>query len=72
MTEYEKYQLQWMIDHRYSLEDFVRELKWYAEHGSSSHDLLTIFADWQNEYGFNGEIYSSEAEYYDNEYKEIK
>lgn len=67
MTEYEKYQLRWMIEHGYSLEDFIRELKWYTKHGSNNDDLLTVFTDWQREYGFNGEIYVCEEEYYDNE-----
>ena len=26
MTAYQKYQLQWMIDHGYSLQDLMREL----------------------------------------------
>lgn len=26
MTEYQKYQLQWMIDHGYSLDDLIQEL----------------------------------------------
>lgn len=67
MTDYERYQLNWMIEHGYSLEDFVRELSWYAKQGTED-DLLTVFSDWQNECGFNGEGFVCEDEYYDNEY----
>lgn len=68
MTDYERYQLNWMIEHGYSLEDFVRVLSWYVQHSGAEDGLLTVFAKWQNEYGFNGEIYACEDEYYDNEY----
>lgn len=67
MTEYEKYQLQWLIDHEHSLEDFVRELNWYAKQGTEDN-LLPVFSDWQREYGFNGEIFVCEEEFYDNEH----
>lgn len=74
MTLYEIYQLQWMIEHGYSLEDFVKELSKelnYAKQGVDDN-LLTIFHDWERECGFNSEIYCSEEEFLDNEYKEIK
>lgn len=74
MTEYEKYQLAWMIDHGYSLTDFVNELIPYANEISSVEPFANLgycikegFYDLANGGGLNGELWVCEAEWETNE-----
>ena len=69
MNEYEKYQLQWLMEHGYSLADFVKALIPYANEVSSiepdanlAYCLEEGFYDFKNE-GFNGDIWLSEEEW---------
>lgn len=69
MSEYEKYQLQWMIDHGYSLNDLVQELQ---DMQNSTEDCGRIFApiselynEWVADIGFSSEIWACEAEWRD-------
>lgn len=43
LTGYEKYQLEWMIEHGYSLEDLMRELEYYTDYIS----VIKLFRDWE-------------------------
>lgn len=63
ITEYQKYQLQWMIDHGFSLEDLIQELDKLREESDSDMSLESIFADWEYGYGFGSEIWVCEAEW---------
>lgn len=72
MTNYEKYKLQWLIDHNYSLNDLIQELEdcinqqfWLSS--DPKINLSKTFKDWELNTGFNSEIYVCEEEYYDTE-----
>lgn len=72
MTNYEKYQLQWLIDHNHSLTELIQELEDYInqEFWLSSDPKINLskaFKDWELDTGFNSEIYVCEEEYYDTE-----
>ena len=69
MNEYEKYQLQWLMEHGYSLADFVKALIPHVNEVSSiepdanlAYCLQEGFYDFKNE-GFNGDIWLSEEEW---------
>lgn len=66
LSDYEKFQYQWLIDHDYSLLDLIKSLDKYQP----SMNLLNTFEDWEYEQGFDGQIYPSAGEYYDNKYFE--
>ena len=74
MTDYEKYQLQWMIDHGYSLTDLVNEIIPYANevssvepHANLGYCIKEGFYDLANGSGFNGELWVCEEEWETNE-----
>ena len=74
MTDYEKYQLQWMIDHGYSLTDLVNEIIPYANevssvepHANLGYCIKEGFYDLANGRGFNGELWVCEEEWETNE-----
>lgn len=62
MTEYQKYQLQWMINHGFSLKDLIQELDELREESDPDMSLESIFADWEFGYGFGSEIWACESE----------
>ena len=55
ITDYEKYQLQWMIDHGHSLQELMNVL------ADTANENLSMggFEIFQNEVGFSGEIWAS-------------
>lgn len=68
MSDYEKYQLQWLMDHGYSLKDLMAELTRLqyedpedAERVSTPIDRL--FAEWEADVGFGSEIWACEDEW---------
>lgn len=67
MTNYEKYQLQWMIDHNHSLTDLIQELEDYLNQDLTDVkiNLTQAFEEWELYNGFNSEIYVCEKEYND-------
>lgn len=69
MTNYETYQLQWLIDHNHSLTDLIQELEDYINQDSPDIkiNLSKAFKEWEFNTGFNSEIYVCEKEYYDAE-----
>ena len=72
MTDYQKYQLRWMIDHDYSLYDLLSELTrlQYDDPEDSariSSPVSELFDEWEADYGFGSEIWACEEEWRDND-----
>lgn len=69
MTPYQKYKLQWLIDHNYSLDDLIQELEDYINQESSDIkiNLSKAFKEWESDIGFKSEIYACEEEFNDAE-----
>ena len=63
MTGYQKYQLQWMIDHNFSISDLIRSLNEYRIDCDPTDDLSEMFWQWEMDVGFGGEIWVCEAEW---------
>lgn len=61
LTDYERYQLEWMIEHGHSLKDFVQGLDLVDLDGVDC--LEDAYAIWEQDYGFGGEIFSNEREF---------
>lgn len=66
MSEYEKYQLQWMIDHGHSLKELIDELDLCQKDWDKYATVSDVFAAWENVIGFNGELWACEGEWLDN------
>ena len=54
--EYERFKLQWMIDHGYTLNDLVVELDKCLDEVDEDTSLQTVFDDWEYNFGFSSEI----------------
>lgn len=72
MTNYQKYQLQWMIDHECSLQDLIRELTdlQYSDPEDSdqiSESVDELFNQWESDIGFGGMLWACKDEWEDNE-----
>lgn len=57
MTEYQKYQLQWMIDHGYSLDDLIQELTNMQYDDPEDSDRIStpiseLYDEWVIDVGF--------------------
>ena len=67
MTEYEKYQLEWLRSHGHSIRELIEELESYINEADMYVDnkvhLIEAFNDWENEIGFSSEIYACPKEY---------
>lgn len=63
-VSYENYQLQWMMDHGYSLQDLMRSMEEYFAEGDISgvKTCEDLFNKWQNEYGFHHELWACKEE----------
>lgn len=69
LTDYERYQLEWMIEHGHSLKEFVQGLDLVDRDGIDS--LEDAYAIWENDYGFGGEVFSNEREFKEEDLPEI-
>ncbi len=68
---YERYQLEWMIDHGHSIKDLMNALENHRQNTFGSN-LNELFNEWENEIGFKeSEIWACEEEWLDNEAQEI-
>lgn len=71
MTDYERYQLEWMIDHGHSLGELMTELTNLQNELEMTPGVnLTVadvFVTWDEDHGFGGEVWASEAEWRDAE-----
>ena len=65
---YEKYKLDWMLHHGYTLEDLISELSDCME--EANEDLVVVFDVWTSDYGFGSEIWVCFNEFIDNEYQD--
>lgn len=72
---YEKYKLDWMIRHGYSLRDLMEELATVQYRDPEDSDQITepvdkIFEAWEAEFGFNGELWVCYEEFLQAEYRD--
>lgn len=58
-TNYQNYQLQWMHDHAYSLEDLMMSLEKYRQN-TFGLTIPELFEEWKFNQGFDGEIWVCE------------
>jgi len=65
---YEKYQLDWMLRHGYTLTQLIGELSVCME--EANDDLETVFDVWEFDYGFGSEIWVCFDEFIVNEYQD--
>lgn len=68
MKKYQKYQLKWMIDHDYSLDDLVDALTELQYSDPEDIDQIStpvsdLFDQFVNEVGFDSEIWACEDEW---------
>lgn len=68
MSDYETFQLQWMIDREHSLRELMEELQRLQYEDPEDSDRIStpiteLFAEWEAERGFGSEIWPCEAEY---------
>lgn len=74
LTDYERYQLEWMIDHGHSLGELMNSIsmlqKDYEVAPDYNKTVDELFDIWGRDSGFGGEIFASEAEWRDAEGKE--
>lgn len=66
-TKYERYQLEWMIEHGHSLKELIDELTEYQNDlelaPGVNLSVAEVYDEWLHDRGFGGEIFSSEQEY---------
>jgi len=60
MTAYQKYQLQWMIDHDCSLDDLIAGMTQYQVDCKEFGRVDEIFNEWVYNVGFGGQYGSGE------------
>lgn len=70
ITPYEKYQLQWMIDHGYSLRDLMNALADFQYDDPEDSDHIStpvneLFYQWVDDVGFGSEVWACEQEWHD-------
>lgn len=67
MSNYEKYQLQWMINHDYSINRLIKELenmqyKDPEDKERMSTPISQLFEEWEKDIGFDSEIWACKEE----------
>ena len=66
MSEYEKYQLQWMVDHGHSIAELIDELdRVQMDWSDECESVSEIFKAWETDVGFSGEIWACKPEFDD-------
>ena len=68
MSEYQRYQLEWMIDHGFSLQDLMAELTKLQYDDPEDSDRIStsvneLFDEWESDIGFSSEIWACENEW---------
>ena len=69
-AQYEKYRLQWMLDHNHTLSELIDELQKLRDESDPNMSLQSVFKDWEFGYGFGSEIWPCFEEFLDCEYQE--
>lgn len=72
LTGYEKYQLEWMLKHGYSLTDLIQELQELQFSDPEDSDRIStpvseLFDEFVQDRGFGSEIWACEAEWKETE-----
>lgn len=74
MLEYEEYKQNWLTEHGYTTFDYFNKVMEYVreeeEFSGQSYDLEDFgqfFRDWENDVGFDGEIWASYEEWFSSE-----
>lgn len=65
---YEKYRLDWMLKHGYTLTNLMNELDSMQEENEDT--VSQLFIDWEYGFGFGSEIWVCFDEFIDNEYQD--
>lgn len=67
---YEKFRLQWMLDHGYTLSDLIRQIQLCLDEQDEdeSINLDVLFEEWEHSFGFNGSIWPCFDEFLESEY----
>ena len=65
LTSYEKYQYEWLMEHEYSLDDFINSLD-KLQKEDPHEGIKELFKTWEF-HGFDSEVYSCGSEFHDNE-----
>lgn len=67
MTDYERYQLEWMIEHGHSLAELISELTLVQNDLEATPgvnlSVRDVFDAWEQDQGFSGEVFACEEEY---------
>lgn len=71
-AEYERFKLQWMLDHGFTLENLICELERLRKESGPDTNLTTTYTDWELEYGFGSQIWPCFDEFLSCEYKNRK
>lgn len=74
---YAKYQLDWMMQHGYSIMDLINELHQQQTEDPEDFDQLSypidkLYEEWEEEFGFNGELWVCFDEFCDEEYEDAE
>lgn len=77
MTRYQEYQLRWMLDHGYSLQDVIQGLTELQFDDPEDSDQIStpvseLFDEWEQDIGFGSEIWACEDEWNETEGAEEK
>lgn len=67
---YERYKLDWMIQHKFTLNDLIRELELMQEdeNATSLASLSSLYRGWEYRFGFGSEIWARYEEFMDSEF----
>ncbi|MGF7012010.1 hypothetical protein M2146_002564 [Lachnospiraceae bacterium PF1-22] len=73
MSNYEKYQLEWLIEHEHSIEELIANLDAYAARRKevlpdNEENIAEIFKNWTDECGFKGQLWRPRSRFRDSEY----
>ena len=72
MGEYEKYRLNWMIEHGHTLPELIRQLnRLYYETDDVGLSIEEVWEMWEEEYGFDGSLWVCYEEWAQAEGKDV-
>ena len=62
LTDYERYQLEWMIHHGHSLTELIEDMS-ELSYDLPDAEVGALFDAWEADRGFGGEVFASESEW---------